>query len=114
MSSKTNNQCDPPCKRFPFRLSALKKHVPEKAGIYGFWYRGYCVYVGKTERQSLRKRLFDHWDGTHNHELQLWIEAKRDNLLVAFLEIENISQIGNYERYYIRVLQPLTNKIRYN
>jgi hypothetical protein len=72
------------------------------------------VYIGKTEKQSLHKRLLDHWEGTHNHALHLWIEAKRDSLLVAFLEIDNPSQIGGYERYYIRIFQPLTNKVRYN
>lgn len=67
-----------------------------------------------TGKQSLLKRLLDHWEGTHNPQLHLWIEAKRDQLLVAFLELDQPSQIASYERYYIRLLQPLTNKIRHN
>ena len=114
MSSKNKMNCEPECRRIPFRLSALNKHVPEPIGIYAFWFGNYCVYIGKTEKQSLHKRLLDHWEGTHNHALHLWIEAKRDSLLVAFLEIDNPSQIGGYERYYIRIFQPLTNKVRYN
>lgn len=114
MSSKIRNTCDAECKRIPFRLSALNKHVPEKAGVYAFWFGDYCVYVGKTEKQSLLKRLRDHWQGSHNPQLGLWIEAKRDSLFVAFIEIDSLDQIATYERYYIRVLQPLTNKIRYN
>ena len=114
MSSKIKGNCEPECKRVPFRLSALNKHVPEKAGVYAFWFGDYCVYVGKTEKQSLLKRLLDHWEGTHNSYLHLWIEAKRDSLLVAFLAIDNPKQIAGYERYYIRIFQPLTNKIRYN
>jgi hypothetical protein len=114
MSSKNRSNCEPECKRIPFRLSALNKHVPRKVGIYAFWFGNYCVYIGKTEKQSLLKRLLDHWEGTHNPQLHLWIAAKRDSLLVAFLEVDNPKQIGIYERYYIRIFQPLTNKVRYN
>jgi len=114
MSSKTNTSCATECKRIPFRLSALNRHVPEKAGIYAFWYGSYCVYIGKAEKQSLLKRLLDHWEGTHNPQLHMWIEAKRDQLVVAFMEVDKEGQIATYERYYIRIFQPLTNMIRYN
>jgi hypothetical protein len=84
------------------------------AGVYGFWYRNYCVYVGKTEKQSLRDRLLNHWDKTHNHRLRLWIEAKRDDLQVSFRPVQDPKNVASYERYYIRRFQPLANIIRYD
>lgn len=113
MSSRNETNSCPGCKRIPFRLSALKKHVPDEVGVYGFWYGQYCIYVGKTEGQTLKKRLTDHWKGSHNIDLQLWIDSKGAKLQVAFVEIENKKQISRYERYYIRFFQPLTNKILY-
>lgn len=101
------------CKRVPFRLSALHRYVPERIGVYGFWFGDYCIYIGKTESQSLQKRLTDHWNGSHNENLNLWINAKRDKLYIGFLELDNLKEVSRYERYYIRFFQPLTNKIKY-
>jgi excinuclease UvrABC nuclease subunit len=91
----------------------IDKHAPRQPGVYGFWYGKYCVYVGKTEAQTLFKRLIDHWEGSHNPSLKEWIQAKRDDLQIAFIQINDKNQIATYERYYIRTFQPLTNKIRY-
>jgi hypothetical protein len=114
MSSKNKAVACEKCMRVPFRLSALHRYVPERIGVYGFWFGGYCIYIGKTESQSLQKRLTDHWNGSHNYNLNLWINAKRDKLHVAFIEIANCSEISRYETYYIKFFQPLTNKIKFN
>jgi len=114
MSSKNESSGCEDCKRIPFRWSAVDKHVPEQIGIYGFWFRGYCIYIGKTEKQSLKKRLSDHWNGSHNETLNLWIAAKRDELKISFIEIKNQNEMSVYERYFIRHYQPLTNKIRHD
>ncbi len=113
MSSKINQLCDHKCERIPFRLSALNRSVPDKIGVYGFWFRDYCVYIGMTETQSLHTRLLNHWEGTHNKVLRLWISAKRDNLVVAFLTADDPHQAACYERYFIHIFHPLTNKLLY-
>lgn len=106
--------CAPECQRFPFSLSVVKRLAPTAPGVYGFWYGRYCIYVGKTERQFIRERLLDHWNHSHNDQLRDWLRAKRDDLQIAFAQVDDTRQIAKYERYYIRRYQPLANKIRYD
>jgi len=100
--------------RVPFRLSVLHRLAPTAPGVYVFWFRRYCIYVGKAERQFIRDRLLDHWHHSHNDNLRDWMTAKRDDILVAFEAIADPRQISRYERYYIRRFQPLANKVRYD
>ena len=104
--------CDKKCTRFPFKHSKLCKNLPQEPGIYAFWFGRTCVYVGKTERQTLRDRLIKHWESTHNDILELWIKAKNDKLDISYKIIDKRSEIHRYERYYIKILNPLANKTR--
>jgi hypothetical protein len=105
--------CPEQCKRIPFCLTCLERSTPDAYGVYAFWFRNYCIYVGKAEKQTIRKRLIDHWIGSHNDDLRLWIYAKRDRLAICFRIVESLSKVAAYERYYIRKYQPLTNKVRF-
>jgi excinuclease UvrABC nuclease subunit len=101
------------CSFYAFTLSTLEKYVPDSPGVYGFRYRHYWVYIGSTEKQSLRKRLKDHWIKSHNSELSLWLEAKRKEVQIAYLPLKNSKSISKYEKLYIRKFQPLTNRVLY-
>ena len=105
-------QCEHPCHKLSFTLSVIESQIPAGvSGIYAFWYRGYCVYVGKTEKQSLRARLVKHWENSHNSGLNSWIRAKRAELKVSCLPVADKGTIASFERYYIKRLQPLTNRV---
>ncbi len=102
------------CPKIPFTLSAIQKSAPSDAcGVYGFWYGRRCVYVGKTERQSLRRRLEQHWEGSHNRMLRLWLAARGSEMKVSLLAVHEVSKVAGLERYYIRRLQPVANRIRF-
>jgi len=102
------------CERYPFTLSTINSKVPpERNGVYAFWSGRYCVYVGKTEVQTLRKRLCDHWSETHNPRLRKWIAVKKARLMISVHAIDDAKSISTYEKYYIKKFQPLTNVIMY-
>lgn len=86
------------------------KHIP---GIYAFWFYNRCIYVGKTENQTLKKRLTQHYNNCHNDELKLWIHAYGKKLKFCCLELGTKSQkkrIGYLEKNFIYRLQPIANK----
>lgn len=108
-----NEETPAPCRRFQFRLSQIEKLDSDACGVYAFWYRNRCIYVGMAQKQSVRRRLLKHWAGTHNEDLKLWIDAKRDALSVCCKIISRASLIPAEERRQIGKLQPLANKIMY-
>ena len=99
--------------QIPFRMSAFQQIPTNAVGIYGIWYRRYCIYIGQTKSQSISKRLEQHWKGSHNSNLRLWIETKGSELSVWFQAIQNCGSIDQVERYCIQRFQPVTNTIRY-
>ncbi len=61
----------------PWSYGILTK-LPKKAvGVYAFWHRrsGKCVYVGMASAQPIKNRLRQHWNGSHNEALRLWMQA---------------------------------------
>ena len=106
--------CESSCARLAFKLVNIESTIPEEPGVYAFWFRNNCIYVGKTEQQTLKKRILDHWRDPQNPGLRLWLKAQRNKIDISFRVINNISQIKVYEKYYINYFQPRTNIIRYN
>ena len=83
-------------------------------GVYAIWSKtdGKCIYVGHAKEQSIRQRLRQHWNGSHNVKLKSWIKAFGKHLelcYVAFacIEFERISQL---EKRLIKAWKPETNK----
>ena len=106
--------CGETCIRHAFTLSNINSVVPgDTSGVYAFWFRDYCIYVGKAADQSLRKRLKTHWEKSHNAELTNWIKAKPGELRISFRTLDGSKAIARFEKFYIRRFNPLTNKIRY-
>ena len=83
-------------------------------GVYAFWRRdnGKCIYVGKAKDRPIRDRLGDHWRGSHNETLRLWIQAFGDNLDVCYTPTVR-DKIDTYERRLIKAWKPEANK-QYN
>ena len=102
--------CNPLEQTIPFRLSSFELFSPDDHGLYSFWFRKTCIYVGKAEDSSIKKRLTDHWTRTHNDYLRYWIDAKGPKLRIKTKIINNKKDIEIFERFYIRKFRPLANK----
>ena len=98
--------------QMPFRRADLDKVPANAFGVYGFWYRKRCIYVGKAEKQPIARRLKQHWRGSHNPDLANWVRAKGSQLRVGYILVEKESEIDDLEKQYIKQFQPLTNRHR--
>ena len=97
----------------PFKYINIDIIPPESSGVYGFWFRKLCLYIGKAQNRALKTRLFEHWNGSHNPELNSWLAAKGASVNFVYLEIEKNTEIDAWERFYIKKYNPITNVIRY-
>ena len=79
-------------------------------GVYAIWFRHRCLYVGKSAKQAVAKRLYRHISRCHNPELKLWIHVKRDKLNFTTTAIADERSISLLEIYLIDSLKPETNK----
>jgi excinuclease UvrABC nuclease subunit len=93
---------------FPFRRSSIESRVPETSGIYFFWSRKFCIYVGQAT--NLRERLMSHWSNSHNDDLNKWLRCPANTLCINF-EIENKKKLFEVEQLFIDRYQPHLNKI---
>lgn len=97
----------------PYKLLNQYTHLniskcSNNGGVYGFWFRNQCIYVGMTVNQGLRDRLYQHWNGSHNDMLSLWIKSKGNKLQFCTKEVD-IDYIKIAEKYFIWLYQPLCN-----
>ena len=77
-------------------------------GVYTIYANLNCLYVGKTEYQSLQKRLLDHYKNCHNIYLKRWILSDRQ-LRFRFIIERDISIIDGLEKALIKRLAPICN-----
>lgn len=80
-------------------------------GVYAVWCRenGKCIYVGKAKDRPIRERLKEHWRGSHNETLELWIRAFGEKLDLCFAAADK-GRIDTLERRLIRALRPEANR----
>ena len=90
--------------------NAISQIPRDLVGVYAFWCRDNrkCIYVGKAERRPIRDRLRDHWNGSHNETLRLWISEFGDTLDVCFMSYDP-ARIDKLERRLIRLWHPEAN-----
>ena len=82
--------------------------IPEKEGVYGFWHKnGRCIYIGKTEDQTLRERVIQHWKESKNRKLREWIKHFGDDLEICYNDKTNNPY--RLEIRLIRLFNPETN-----
>lgn len=88
--------------------------IPRKiGGVYIFFYNHNFVYVGQSKSdEGLLKRLLNHYNGSQNQDLAVWIEAFDGDLRFTYISCCD-NKIDDLERSLIHYLQPITNKIRY-
>ena len=88
-------------------LAAVPKGL---VGVYAFWCRqtGKCVYVGKASERPIRDRLHDHWSGSHNKTLRLWIQEFGDQLDLCFAHVQR-DKVALFERRLIHLWNPEAN-----
>lgn len=98
-------------KIFKWSYTSINR-VPESVfGVYAIWYKdkAKCIYVGKAEERPIRKRLKEHWNGSHNETLMLWIRSFSYNLYVCFMPADK-AKISCLERRLIKLWKPEANK----
>lgn len=93
--------------RVPFD-SRSHERIDASPGLYAFWLRGTCLYVGMSE--DLRRRIYEHATSednlelahhfeTYPYEIEISVVYKdADSVLLRRLELDAISE-----------LRPLTN-----
>ena len=101
--------CNPYLCSKPFRISNISRIPLEAKGVYGIWDKKYCIYVGRSWDQGLRKRLTQHWSNCHNPKLKKWIRVKKDKLDFNFKESFSEKETKEMEIFYYNLYKPLTN-----
>jgi len=91
----------------PFRRSTIESSIPKSSGLYMFWSKKFCLYVGKAD--NLCERLLSHWLRSHNPELNLWIKARGTDLCITYNLVDG--NLQNAEQELIDRLSPHLNKI---
>ena len=90
-----------------FKRSDIEFNIPSESGIYFFWSKKFCVYIGQAV--NLRERLLTHWSKSHNEDLNIWIRAIGINLCINY---ELVSRdLSNAEQTFIDRYQPHLNRI---
>lgn len=87
--------------------------VPQTlVGVYVLHYRSFFIYVGKAAPRPIRKRLEDHYNGSHNERLTVWIRALDGDIMFNYISCDG-EMVDDLERSMIQYLQPETNQHRY-
>ena len=91
--------------------TAITQMPRNVVGVYAFWRRdnGKCIYVGQAKHRPIRQRLLDHWRGSHNESLKLWIRVFGMHLDVCYMAAEE-DRIDKLEYRLIRAWNPETNR----
>jgi len=97
-------------KKRVFNWRNLSKVPDDEYGVYSIWTKHICIYVGKAEKQSLRQRLFQHYNSSHNDELNKWIVSSH-KLWFMYETVQNPVAINAKERNRVKSFAPLTNKL---
>ena len=103
--------CNPLENAKPFKHSVIDVLPNDQIGVYGFWYNKRCIYIGRTTEQSLRKRLFQHYNDCHNDKLKKWIISKKWKLKINYKIYSSKINTKNMEYYYWDLYKPICNKI---
>lgn len=97
----------------PLTRSNINSMPHDKSGVYGFWCRNRCIYIGKTESkdQSIRNRVMSHWIKSHNKALRDWINLHSEFLDICYIPVKRsrIEKVDKLETKLIRMLNPETN-----
>ena len=90
--------------------SMFYESVDESPGLYSFWVRGVCLYVGKS--MNLKRRLREHCEAEDNMLIRENFEVYGTEIKVVIAHYEGISEKYLYEleSEAIRRMKPLANR----
>lgn len=91
-----------------FNWRNISRLPHDQYGVYAIWSKSICIYVGQAKRQCVKDRLLQHYAGSHNSYLSLWISSSH----VLWFSVEflkNSAAIDAKERINIKNFAPLTN-----
>lgn len=82
--------------------------VRSSAGLYSFWVRGRCIYVGMS--RDLKRRIEEHAKNESNKGLKERVKAYRNDvqISVAYLN-QDARNLRRSEAMAIRELRPIAN-----
>jgi excinuclease UvrABC nuclease subunit len=93
---------------YGFKISSIDKLPVHVIGVYAFWYRNCCIYIGQAKDQGVKDRLWQHYTRCHNPGLKMWIDAYHRDLHFCVFEVTR-GKIDALERKLIKRHQPRTN-----
>lgn len=98
-------------KKVKFRYGSLREIPSSIMGVYVIWCRStnLCIYVGQAKKQSIQKRLLDHWNDSHNDLLNDWVKAIDSYLEVCYKKCDT-ERIDCLEKRLIKKWKPEANK----
>lgn len=96
---------------YPLRRLHINAMPTDLRGIYIFWCRtrARAIYVGQSEKQTLKERILQEWRNSHNEELRDWIQEFGEHLDVYYFEVTKYNLIRRIEARLIRWFKPLAN-----
>lgn len=86
------------------------EHADESPGLYSFWVRGTCLYVGMS--MNLRQRLRQHCESEDNGQLRECFEAYSTEIKFAVMYHHDITEprLRKLESGAIKAMHPLANR----
>lgn len=95
-------------RKMPF-IHTFYVNVRSSGGLYGFWLRGVCIYVGMSE--DLQRRIMQHSKAEENPELaSLFITYPNEiQVSIAYRNVP-VDKLRQLESYAIRKLNPVANR----
>ena len=93
-----------------FTLQNILSIPTGRSGVYVLYYGAFFVYVGKAG--GVRNRLTQHYNGSHNRKLAIWISALDGNINFTYLACGE-EYLDDMERSLIIYLQPVANIDRF-
>ncbi len=95
----------------PLRPSSIDNIPSDVIGIYGFWYKysNRCIYIGKAENQSIRMRVKQEYENSHNSQLNEWIEFFRNSLEIRYFSCDKTHDINKLEQEFTSLWDAETN-----
>ena len=79
--------------------------VPAEPGLYSFWLRGRCLYVGMSD--NLQRRIREHESNETNLDLARYFEEFHDQIKISVVPTRG--DLRRLESDAIKDLHPVTN-----
>ena len=94
----------------PFDYNYHNKVGVGVRGLYSFWLRGCCLYVGRSI--DIRRRLWEHRTNEANPILDKYRRAFSREIEVSHVPLKDITEpiLSDIEAKVIRAMSPKTNR----